>query len=368
MSITRRLAVGLLLPALLCAQSSSTALWPGSRYTVADRDRAVHRGLAYIYRVASDPKNFADWGHDLLWCFYTISATAKDPQLRHDAKRMGRERAQEWRRIHSSAPSDADADEIADLVFGSDAAARLGVPDPRMKRALRRAAGRFSAVDFLAFDPAGNATPSYDVWSDALITTYTGDRYGVTLGASYPDVLRWIFRLRPYPPRASLGKSQFLDVAYAITHIVYTLNGYGTYRLSPDWLPAEFQYLKDYLMETVRLSDAETTGEFLDTLRAFGMTESDPLIQTGVEYVLSQQNPDGSWGDPHDTDVYNRYHSTWTAVDGLRQYRWRGMRLSFPAARKILTAPSAPPAARPGSSYWPKETPGDTVPPLSLAR
>ncbi len=368
MPITRRLALLFIFPALLAAQSSSASLWPGSRYTVADRDRAVHRGLAYIYRSASDPKNFSDWGHDLLWCFYTISATAKDPQLRQDAKRMGHERAEEWRRIHPTVPPEADADDVATLVFGSDAAERLGVPDARMKQALRVAAARFSAVDFLDFDPAGAAVPSYDTWSDALITAYSGDRYGVTLGASYPEVFRWISRLRPYPPRASLTKREFLDVAYAITHIVYTLNDYGTYLLSPDWLPAEFRYLKDYLTETVRLHDAETTGEFLDTLRAFGLTESDPLIQTGVEYVLSQQNPDGSWGDPKDTHVYNRYHSTWTAVDGLRQYRWRGKRLSFPAVRKMLTAPSAPPAARPKSSYWLKETPGDTVPLSTSAR
>jgi hypothetical protein len=63
-------------------------------------------------------------------------------------------------------------------------------------------------------------------------------------------------------------------------------------------------------------------GEYLDSLRAFGLTSQDPLIRTGFEYLLSSQNPDGSWGDPQNRNVYGRYHPTWTAIDGLRDYRW----------------------------------------------
>jgi hypothetical protein len=344
----------LLVPALLWAQRSN-------------REVAIQRGIAYIYQVASDPKNFAEYGHDLLWCFYTISATAKDPELRRRAREMGHERALEWRRIHPRVSPDSDADDVSDLVFGSDAADRLGVVDLAIKEQLRKAAARYSAVDFMGFDPTHEPPPSdlpkqcgkcdrhnvrgatvcakcgeplnmrnrYDLWSDALINTYTGDIYGVTLGAHYPDVLRWISVMRPYPARDTLTLGGFYDVAYAITHVVYTLNNYGMYRLSPAWLPQEYRYLKENLQEAVKEDDPETLGEFLDTLRAFGLTESDPLIRNGVTYVLSKQNADGSWGDPNDTDVYNRYHSTWTAIDGLRQYAWRGQRLSFPVSRTL---------------------------------
>jgi hypothetical protein len=176
----------------------------------------------------------------------------------------------------------------------------------------------------------------YDVWTDALITTYSGEIYGVTLGARYRDVIRWIPEMRPYPTRASISTNAFYNVTYAITHVIYTLNNYNRYLLSPEWLPQEFQYLKTNLEETVKLQDPETLGEFLDTLRVFGMTERDALIRTGVEYVLSKQNADGSWGDLKDPDVYNRYHSTWTAIDGLREYGWHGKRLSFPGLKPLL--------------------------------
>jgi squalene cyclase len=63
-------------------------------------------------------------------------------------------------------------------------------------------------------------------------------------------------------------------------------------------------------------------GEYLDSLRAFGIGFEDPAIRKGFEFLLSVQNHDGSWGDVHDPDIYGRYHPTWTSVDGLRDYRW----------------------------------------------
>ncbi|HEY2016923.1 MAG TPA: hypothetical protein VGH38_25640, partial [Bryobacteraceae bacterium] len=52
------------------------------------------------------------------------------------------------------------------------------------------------------------------------------------------------------------------------------------------------------------------------------LTNDDPHIRAGFDYLLSVQNPDGSWGDVKDPDPYGRYHPTWTSIDGLRDYRW----------------------------------------------
>lgn len=175
----------------------------------------------------------------------------------------------------------------------------------------------------------------YDIWLDALVTTYSGDTYGVALGASYPEVLQWISQMRPYPA-PSENQEQFDDVSYAITHVVYTLNEYGKYRLSPAWLPQEFNYLRTHIREAERYRDWETVGEFMDTLRAFGLDETDHEVRAGLNYLLANQNPDGSWGDMKDTDIYNRYHSTWTAIDGLRQYAFQGERLRYPDLLPLL--------------------------------
>jgi hypothetical protein len=327
-------------------------LWPGARFTEVDRARATRRGLRFICDLARDPAVFRDFGGDLLWCLYSVGATSADPELCRMAWRAGIERTRAYRRLHPELPHGADADEIASLAFGSYAADKLGARDDRIREQIRAAVQRFSPQDFLAFDPRHEPPPSdvprlcdrcghqsprgvhlcqkcgaaltmqsrYDIWYDALITAYTGEQYGVILGAPFAEVMRWASTMRPYPARP--GNPEFLNAVYAATHVVYTLDHYSQYRLSPRCLPDEFQFLKASLPEAIALKDPETMGEFLDSLRAFGLTNSDVLIQTGFEYLLRTQNPDGSWGDLTDKDPYNRYHPTWTAIDGLREYRW----------------------------------------------
>ena len=338
--------------------SRGTRLWPGSRFSRQDRDQAVRRGMKFLYEsIARNPRHFADWGHDLLSAFYNIAETSSDPALSDMAWRMGRERAREWRRMHPVVPAGAGVNEVMMLVFGHDAAGRLGVPDPQMQAALTQAAARYTSYDFLWFDPLREPPPSdvpagcrcgrqndrgmtvctrcgakltmqnrYDVFQDALIATYTGDRAGIQLGAHYPDVLRWLPEFRPYPPPTRDNSAGI----YTITHVIYTYNDYSQNLVSRDCFPEEFDTLRRYLRQAETDRDAEIMGEYLDTLRAFGLTTKDHLIQAGFEYLLGAQNPDGSWGDPKDPNVYGRYHPTWTAIDGLRDYRWT----------KVLPCPS----------------------------
>src|SRR5262249_23194787 len=104
----------------------------------------------------------------------------------------------------------------------------------------------------------------YDVWLDALVQSYTGDVYGVKLGASYPEVVQWVSTMRPYPPPKN--EEQLDTVTYSITHLIYTLNDYNKYRLSPAWLPQEFSYLKKNISQAQQYEDPEILGEFMDTL------------------------------------------------------------------------------------------------------
>ena len=350
------------------AARPSRPLWPGSRFTEADRSRAVIRGLNFIYRTALDRKNFSQYGPDYVWCFYTLSTAVKDPGVRQLARRMGLERARLWRREHSSVPSDADATTIADLAYGNDAAESLGLRDDRLREQLKRAASFFKARDYLLFDPLTEPPPSdvpdeckrcgannvrgakvcfvckkpltmrtrYDVWYDALITTYVGDRSGITLGAHYVDVLKWLPSMRPYRPMRGSNDDEFYDAVYAVTHIVYTLNNYSQYKLSPRLLPQEFAFLKANLKEAIAQKDDDMLGEFMDTLRAFGLTSNDTLIRNGMEFYLTHQHADGSWGDMHEKDIYMRYHPTWNAVAGLSEYVWREEGLSFPELKPLL--------------------------------
>ena len=114
------------------------------------------------------------------------------------------------------------------------------------------------------------------------------------------------------------------------------MNDYGKYLLPRDLLPQEFTYLKENLGEAIALHDPETMGEFLDTLKSFGLDESDEVIRTGITYLLDTQRADGTWGDPEQKDPYTLYHSAWTAIDGLKDSAWQGKGLSFPELRQLL--------------------------------
>jgi hypothetical protein len=337
--------------------------------TLAERRAsAVGRALAFMYGVARDAESFEAYGHDLLFCFHTIASNSRDAGLRAKARRMGRERARAWRRSNPAVPKDASVNDLSNLIFGSDAADRLGVRDAALKSQIRRALRNFGAVDFYRFDVASEPPPPdipeacrrcgtenargrrrcvdcgrslvmlgrYGAWIDALIMTYLGERYGVTAGAKFEDAIKWLPLMRPYRGFEDGRNKDFYWTVYAVTHVVYTLNHYNLYRLSPRWLPDEFEFLKKNLDEAIRLEDAEMTGEFLDSLKACGLSDEHPLIRKGSVYVLSQQNEDGGWGDPLHEDPYLRYHPSFTAINGLRDIAWKGVGLSFPKLKPLL--------------------------------
>ncbi len=138
-------------------------------------------------------------------------------------------------------------------------AGQLGVPAKGLREAVRKAARLYTAKELLGFDVAREPPTDYDMWCDALITSFTGDL------VSSKAVLRWLPGMRPYPKASD-------SVTYAITHTIYILNGYGVYALDRKCYEPEFEYLRAHMSDAIRADDPETTGEFMDTLRAFGMT------------------------------------------------------------------------------------------------
>jgi hypothetical protein len=338
---------------------------PHSKSTI--RERAVICGLEFIYREACRPGAFDEYGFDYLFSFRWIASTSLSPAVRAMARTMGRERARLWRRQNPIVPPDADADTITNFVFANLAANRFGIRDPGMKTNIAEWAPRFSAVDYFWFDAVKEPPPTdvpadcvcgatnprgasrcqsckkrlammsrYEVLVVALIRSYMGERYGVPLGARLQEVIKWLPELGPYPEPDGEPNGDFIWSIYAVTHLVYALNDYSTFRLSPHWLPLEFEFLKRCVPVAISTGDPETMGEILDSLKSFGLGERSQLLREGMDYLIRTQNADGSWGDPDADDTYDRYHPTLTAINGLREYSWRGLRLSFPKLRSTL--------------------------------
>lgn len=334
--------------------------------TTTQIDTAIERGLTFIYRLGQKQKCFANYGSFLVCCFALLAATSRNPKLRL----LGRERAKEflerWSLLHPFLPADAGSDLLFEFILIHYARRRLGLRDTASATAIKRAVHNFSASDLLGFDPVKEPPPNdlpyrcdctfqntrgrkvckqckcrlrmrsrYRVWMEALANTYVAERSGMLFGAGYADVLKWMPAMRPYPTDED-DEELLRDAIYAVTHVVYTLNDYGTYRLSHRWLPREFAFLKANVKSACTRKDPEILGELLDSLQAFGLTVTHPLIEHGTKYLLAEQNKDGSWGDTSEKNIRTRCHTTWTAIDGLRAYSWRGERLSRPAVKAGL--------------------------------
>lgn len=193
-----------------------------------------------------------------------------------------------------------------------------------LKAELQSAATRYTARDFLGFD-APNEPPSvagprrFDLYTDALIDTWFGDAYGIKLGASHRDVVKWLPQMRPYQQ----GDEELeVDEFYTITHVIYTLGGYLQERVSPAGLEPEIAFLKHEMIWAIANDAPEMVAEGIDSLKALGM-DRDPLVRKGEEYLLANQRPDGAWAGDQG-DVYTLYHSAWAGIDGLRDHRFRG--------------------------------------------
>lgn len=328
---------------------------------------AIKRGLKFIYRVAGTTDGFESYGSLLLCCFALVGATSRDASLRQLARSRAQKLAQRWGRAHPLVPPDASPELVLEFVLVRYALSRLGLRDAALNVQIRMAAKGFSAQDLLGFDPVSEPPAldlsyrcecglknergrtyckqcrrrlqiqsRYRVWMRALASTYVGERCGILFAARYPDVLKWLPAMRPYPVSAAADVEFLRDAIYAVTHVVYTLNDYGTYRLSPRWLRREFAFLKANVATACERKDWEILGELLDSLKAFGLRSGHPLIVRATRHLLAEQNEDGSWGDPEEENIRTRCHTTWTAIDGLRTYAWRGVRLSRPALNSML--------------------------------
>jgi hypothetical protein len=334
---------------------------------IASSARSIKRGLDFIHRVAGTTDGFDRYGSLLICCFALVGATSRDPSLRQLARSRAEKLAQCWARVHPRVPPDASPDLVIKFGLVRYALNRLGLRDAALNAQIRTAAKRFSAQDLLGFNPVSEPPADdlpypcdcglrnqrgrtfckqcrrrlqiqsrYGVWMGALANTYVGGRCGILFGTRYLDVLKWLPTMRPYPVGADENVEFLRDAIYAVTHIVYTLNDYGTYRLRPGWLPREFAFLKANVAGACERKDPEVLGELLDSLKAFGLRASHPLIIRGTRYLLAEQNEDGSWGDPDEENIRTRCHTTWTAIDGLRTYAWRGERLSLPEVKSKL--------------------------------
>jgi len=232
-------------------------------------------------------------------------------------------------------------DEIVQASIGMYCMARVGIHHDlkqEVRSFLEIQSTHYSASDFIGWDPKqstigvrghvdenGNSISVFRSLSNALIYTFYADRVGLTLaeGCSYADVFKHLPVFRPWSGPQDLPKQLYVDQCYLVTHVVFTLNNWGELMLDPGLMPHEFHFARTHLAHQISCRDVHLVGEFVEVLRCFGCTDEDPLIRSGLAFLLSEQDEaTGLWDG--DKDPYTVYHATMVGVQALLAHRYRG--------------------------------------------
>ncbi len=245
------------------------------------RQRAVLKGMQFIASACVQEDVLLYLGTSLLYSLGSLARTAADADLRTWARTLGRHAFRVWEQACLAHADPDDSDWVGEAVRGYAAGTSLGLRRDSMRPYLRRAARKFDSTTMIGFDAHVGPPPctqrgAYRTWCVGLTSAWCGEGFGVPLGVRYGAVLRWLPRMRDYHLAWNGEPGTFEEVAYAVTHVVYTLNDYGRWLLDPRWLPTEYLFLRGALPVALELGNADLVGELLDSLRAFGVTDADP--------------------------------------------------------------------------------------------
>lgn len=311
----------------------------------------IVKGVGFIESFASNRTHLKDYAADFLFFFVHIAATTNDPKLRSLALSKGKRLALEWRKMQRIPRKST---ELIHTLIAEQAAHDLGCIDIAFQKRLHKTLSIELIIDVLGFDPSKQPPPQdltdecsncgfqnlpsrtfckncrkklvklskYDVWLNAIVVTHHLKTHQLLGEYLFKETLKWLVYMRPYPAESVSLQGEAWEAAYAITHVIYGLTDYSLRPLKLAGLEAEFQYLVKSYKQAKDCYDLDLLGECIDALRSFEESKISAQVENGIEFLLANQNEDGSWGDVNHPP-HNRMHTTWTVIDAIRGYSWK---------------------------------------------
>ncbi|MEN8150790.1 MAG: hypothetical protein ABFS86_13285, partial [Planctomycetota bacterium] len=294
----------------------------------ARRDRAVLDGMAWMEEFIGRGSHLEELQTDPAFLFLELAETAGREEVRRRALAVARRFAGPTAARFLALDEPLGPGETVDLIELLPEADALGLDvGPLRERALAALARHrgFAALYGVALDGLADASSAERF--DVAMSVYSLAKAEAVFGEEFrvePGIREVLDVLGEVPLVSAEGdRFAFREDAYLATHVAYLLNHYNRLRLDRADAPWVVTYLRANFRAVLEAGDVELVGEFLDVFRTLGGTEeNDGDIRAGTEFLLSVQNPDGSWGSPAGTeDVYDALHLTWCAVCGLCERR-----------------------------------------------
>jgi hypothetical protein len=167
----------------------------------------------------------------------------------------------------------------------------------------------------------------YDTLGDILIDTSFAHFFRKKISASafnvpetgFSDYLKRVTGL-PYGCTFDKDENAYSDQNYYVTHVIFVATDYGQQPMPDGALSREMrQYLEsEFACVRYQVREIDLIAEFVHCLKLFGQKER-PDVREAVDYLLSLQHEDGSWGTEEDFegDAYDIFHPTWAVITAL---------------------------------------------------
>ncbi|MFH2007219.1 MAG: hypothetical protein ABI333_11580 [bacterium] len=316
-------------------------LWKGAAFTDDQLSNVLVAGAHWLITHAERTGAFEL--SDLQQVFLILRQSARDPALRRLGARVGLQLARRFLRL---APRPKATDPVAQLfdhAAGLYFSGRLGLEaSPNYRKAVQLAFQYASPERLFRKSQPPNEVRDLLDW---LVDLYFPFKLGLSQPTRYTDIVararRYTFPFGVFETPKTLE-----DRTYLATHVVYVLSDFNECRLQETQLRPLVRFLEKAARVYLAMDDVETLGEIADALKIVGRGYRCPLLRKILGRLLQRQNGDGSWGDIHSKDSYKRYHTTWTAFNGLLEYRFAPGSAADPAIRRAWQT-GADQAARP---------------------
>jgi len=267
----------------------------------------------------------AEYASDFLEFFYELATSAQDPELRRAARAAGRSFG---RRFLEGLATATDADELTDQIGVLALLPAFGLKSTELTHRTAEAWPRFELRDRLEVVP-GELCRNPDRLCDAVIAVHFAARAGLASRVQ----LRWILSQAArydYRPPAELDEDRKLFQDNLVTHVIYVISDYGRLSLAKLPMRRERGYLRRGLPRLMIEGDVELVSEFVDSQRILGLSDKTPSLARALHWLLRHQDLTGGFRGRDTDSYYDRYHSTWTAINAIRRFRFEGQGPRWP--------------------------------------
>jgi hypothetical protein len=318
---------------------------------------AARRGISYVFRLASEPDNFMEFGTDVLLTFNSVAHVAREPVREFAFERL-EVLAQRWKQRYQKLgdlkrTSHVDPSHVADAAMGMYVLERLGISHPLKLETRKFVQGSmYTAADYfggVAYrEPAGAGAGAGPSRTRALAmdlpVAYCADHIRLDLGASLTSILGHVHAQHPYSLADEMEYEEWADQTSLAIAVILALSNYGKLRLVAELVPEESRLIlhPSSLQAAMRERDVQLVGGIGHCMRILGVDVQSGgrawmQLHAAIQLLLALQELDGSWkarGGVH-VGAYSKFHVTMSAVKCLHTPIFRGF---GPADMRILDA------------------------------